>query len=247
MKKILCAVAMLSVAFGFISCNKGNTTPDTPKIQKRLKMCGDEWDKYVFTYGADGKLALVNRNEGERTWTFTWDGKVGTAKYVKEGEEQGNWVLTLGENGFLTTFANEWEDTFGFSYNTNGYLTQIKRVDKDAVKCNYSWTDGDLAKWSRFKDDGTEEWKLQSFLADENVAGIFPDATDKTDVPRWMFELGLCGKPSKHLLDEALWEGADSKATHEYEKDEDNFVTKVVKYYGEEVDQTYEYEWEVIK
>ena len=237
---------MLTVAFGFVACNKG--AKEEPKIVKRLTMCGDEWDKYVFTYGSDGKLVNVNRNEGERTWAFTWNGKVGTAKYVKEGEEQGNWVLTLGDNGFLTTFANEWEDTFGFTYDAGGYLLKITRPDRDnAVKCNYSWKDGNLAKWSRFKDDGSEEWKIQSFLADENVAGIFPDATDKTDVPRWIFELGLCGKPSKQLLDEALWEGSESKATHEYEKDKDGFVTKVTKYYDGEVDQVYEYQWEEIK
>ena len=248
MKKIICAIAMLSVAFGFASCNKGGQTPDTPKIQKRLKMCGDEWDKYVFTYNQDGTLNLVNRNEGERTWTFTWAGKVGTAKYVKEGEALGDWVFTLGDNGYLATFADEWEDTYGFTYDSNGYLLKITRPDREnAVKCNNSWKNGDLEKWSRFKDDGTEEWKLQSFLADENVAGIFADVTDKTDVPRWVFELGLLGKPSKHLLDEALWEGSTSKATHQYEKDEDGFVTKVSKYYDGELDQTFEYEWETIK
>lgn len=247
MKKLLYAIALLGVAaLAFTSCNKDEKTEE-PKIVKRLSMCGDQWDKYAFTYGTDGKIALVNRNEGERTWTFTWAGNVGTAKYVKEGEEKGDNVFTLGDNGFLKTWANEWGDTWGFTYDANGYLTKIERTDKNAVKSNCVWTDGDLTKWSRFKDDGTEEWKLQTFLPDENVAGIFPDACDKADVSRWIFELGLCGKPSKHLLDQATWDGSGAIAVHTYEKDADGFVTKVSKVYDGGDPEIYEYAWEVVK
>lgn len=246
MKRFIIAFAMLAVVgLAFSSCKKDDK--EEPKIVKRLAMCGDQWDKYVFTYDNNGKVTLVNRNEGERTWTFTWADKVGTAKYVKEGEEKGDWVFTFGDNGYLKTYANEWGDTWGFTYDANGYLTKVVRTDKDnALKANCTWTSGDLTKWSRMTDDG-EQWKLQSFLADENVAGIFPDATDKTDVPRWVFELGYCGKPSKHLLDEAVWEGSDTKAVHTYEKDEDGFVTKVSKVYGTDDPEIYEYQWEVVK
>jgi len=243
MKKIIIAFASLAVAALALSCEK---IPE-PKIQKRLTMCGDQWDKYAFTYGADGKLSLVNRNEGERTWTFTWSGNVGTAKYVKEGEEKGNWVFTLGDNGYLSTWANEWGDTWGFTYDSENYLTKIVRTDKDnAVKANCVWTNGDLTKWSRIKDDNTEEWKVQSFLEDENVAGIFVDASDKAGVDRWIFEVGMCGKASKHLLDQAAWEGSEAIAVHTYEKDEDGFVTKVNKVYDGGDPEIYEYSWELI-
>ena len=50
MKKVLFAIAMIAVV-ALSGCSK----PE-PKIQKRLVMCGDEWDKYAFTYGADGKM-----------------------------------------------------------------------------------------------------------------------------------------------------------------------------------------------
>jgi len=240
MKKLLYAIAMIAVV-----ALAGCTKPE-PKIQKRLAMCGDEWDKYVFTYGADGKLSLVNRNNGERTWTFTWAGNVGTAKYVKDGEEKGNWVFTLGANGFLSTFANEWGDTWGFTYTSDNHVDKIERTDKGAVKANHVWANGDLSKWSRFKDDGSEEWKIQSFLPDENVGGIFADACDKSGVDRWIFEVGFCGKPSAHLLDQAGWQGSDAIAVHTYEKDEDGFVTKVNKVYGTDDPEIYEYQWEVI-
>jgi len=243
MKKIIIAIAVLAVAALALSCEK---IPE-PKIQKRLTMCGDQWDKYAFTYGADGKLTLVNRNEGERTWTFTWSGNVATAKYVKEGEEKGNWTFTFGDNGYLSSWANEWGDTWGFTYNSENYLVKIVRTDKDnAVKANCVWANGDLSKWSRIKDDNSEEWKIQSFLEDENVAGVFPDASDKAGVDRWIFEVGYCGKASKHLLDQAAWEGSEAVAVHTYEKDDDGFVTKVNKVYDGGDPEIYEYSWEVI-
>lgn len=250
MKKILYAIAILGVAaMAFTSCKKDDGKKnDETKIVKRLAMCGDEWDKYAFTYGNDGKIALVNRNEGERTWTFTWAGNVGTAKYVKEGEEKGDNVFTLGDNGFLSTWANEYGDTWGFTYDKDGYLTKIVRTDRDnALKANCVWENGDLSKWSRVKDDGSEEWKLQTFLPDENVGGIFPDATDKADVSRWIFELGLCGKPSKHLLDQATWDGSGAIAVNTYEKDNDGYVTKVSKVYDGGDPEIYEYAWEEVK
>lgn len=244
MKKVLFAIAMIAVV-ALSGCSK----PE-PKIQKRLVMCGDAWDKYVFTYDADGKIANVNRNEGEKTWAFTWAGKVGTAHYIYvdkgKTEEEGDWVFTLGDNGFISTLVNNWGDTWSFTYDANGYLTKVERPDRSKVVANCVWENGNLKKWSRFKDDGTEEFKNQTFLPDENVAGIFPDATDKAGVDRWIFELGFCGKPSKCLLDQAAWEGSDAIAVQTYEKDADGFVTKVNKVYGTDDPEIYQYQWEVI-
>lgn len=237
MKKLFYAIAMLAVV-----CLSGCEEPEV-KIQKRLIMCGDEWDKYAFSYNADGKLAMVNRNEGERTWTFTWTGNEATAKYVKDGEEKGIWTFKLGANGFLSEQANEYGDTWGFTYDQEGYLTQIVRKDRDAVKANCVWQNGNLVKWSRIKDSG-EEWKIQSFLDEDNIAGIFPDATDKADVPRWMFEVGMCGKPSAKLLDQATWEGSGAIAVHTYVKDADGFVIKVSKVYDGGDPEIYEYSWQ---
>lgn len=213
---------------------------------KRIKMCGDEWDKYVFTYGNDGKIANVTRNEGEITWDFTWTGNVGTAKYVKDGESRGNWVFTLGSNGYLSTFANHWGDTWTFAYNAEGYLTSIKRQydGKTVAKC--VWTNGDLTKWSRLKDNGAEEWKTQCFLAADNLGGIFPDASDKADIDRWIFELGYCGKPSAHLLDQASWESSDAISVYAYDIDAEGYVTKVTKVYDMGDPEYYFYAWEVV-
>ena len=219
-----------------------------PKIQKRLTMCGDAWDKYVFSYTADGKVAQVNRNEGEKLWVLTWNGANATAAYTEGGKKAGDkdCKLTFGANGFLSSYSDHWGDTWGFTYDADGHLTKIDRPDRNKVKANCVWEKGNLKKWSRFNESGDEEWKIQSFLPDENVAGIFPDASDKADVYRWMFELGWCGKPSANLLDQAAWEGSGAIAVHTYVKDADGFVTKVNKVYDGGEPEIYEYVWEVI-
>lgn len=237
MKKVLFAIAMIAVV-----ALSGCTKPE-PKIQKRLVMCGDEWDKYAFTYNADGKISVVNRNEGERTWTFTWSGNTATVAYVKDGEAQEPLKLTLGANGFVSTFTDTWGDVRNCAYDADGHLLKVDKAGD--VKCNCVWKDGDLEKWSRFSD-GEEQFKLQNFLVDENVGGIFPDATDKAGLDRWMIELGLFGKPSKHLLDQATWDGSGAIAVQTYEKDEDGFVTKVSKVYDGGDPEIYEYAWETI-
>jgi len=253
MKKFFYAIAILSVAVLAVNaCKKG--TPEEPTIKKRLVMCGDEWDKYHFFYNADGTVKEVKRNpdeetgEWERTWTFTWNGKSATVKYIKEGEEQSPLSITLGSNGYVSTFTDTWGDVRKCTYDLEGHLLKVIKVEdgKDVVKCNCVWENGNLKKWSRFSD-GKEQFKIQSFLTDKNEAGIFADATDKAGIDRWMFEVGLFGKASKLLMDQAAWEGAEDNAVHEYSKDSDNFVTKVEKYYGGELDQTYEYKWELLK
>ena len=248
MKKVFYAFVLLAaVAAAFSSCKKDDNKDDN-KIVKRLTQCGDQWDVYVFSYDSDGKIAKVNRNEGEKVWTFNWtENKADYAEKKKDGtmENLDPWTFTLTSDGYLAEFSNNWGDTWKMTY-SDGYLTKIERKDKGTVVANCTWVDGDLRKWSRFESE-TEQWKIQTFLTDENVGGIFPDATDKAGVGRWMFELGLMGKPSKHLLDVAGWEGSTSSAVQTYEKDADGYVTKVNKVYGTDEPEVYEYAWEVVK
>ena len=264
MKKVLFALAFLAVAAAaFTGCKKEEKQDD--KVVKRVTMCGDKWDKYYVTYNENGTISAVQRNFDEeknyweKEWLFTWDGKNATAEYKEKGVKKGDrdCVFTFGDNGYLSSYASHWGDTWGFTYDKDGHVTKIVRVDKDnAVKANCVWEKGNLVKWSRFVEKTNaetgekymaEEWKLQTFTAEENIAGIFPDATDKADVNRWMFEVGYCGKASKNLLDEAVWEGAKDSAVQTYEKDDDGFVTVVSKVYGTDEPELYYYEWEKIK
>lgn len=242
MKKLLYAVVMLgAVALAFSSCKKDS---DGDKVvAKRLVMCGDQWDKYAFTYGEDGRIAKVDRNEGERTWTFTWNGNKATVAYVKDGANQTPLQITLGDNGFISTYTDEWGDVRNLTYK-NGYLVKIDKAGD--VKSNLVMEGGNLAKWSRF-NDGVEQFKFQTFLSDKNIGGIHPDYADKTDPARWFYEIGLCGKPSKNLLDQAAWDGSDAIAVHTYVKDADGYVTKVSKVYGTDEPEIYEYAWELVK
>ena len=65
MKKFIIAFAMLAVVgLAFSSCKKDDK--EEPKIVKRLAMCGDQWDKYVFTYDNNAPRAGMR----ERTITL---------------------------------------------------------------------------------------------------------------------------------------------------------------------------------
>lgn len=252
MKKILYAIAIVAVAAtAFTACKPDNTNTGD-KVVKRLTACGDAWSQSAFTWGTDGKVKTVTVTSGDwvETYTFTWSGNVGSAVYNENGEvKESPFVFTMGSNGYLETLANHWGDTWKFFYDSENHLTKITRPDRDnAVKANCVWTSGDLTKWSRVKDGGEEEWKVQTFYTDqENVAGIFADATDKADVSRWVFELGWCGTPSKHLLKQAAWEGSEAIAVNTYKKDADGFVTEVSKVYDGGEPEIYTYTWEVVK
>lgn len=250
MKKVIYAIAILAVsALAITSCKKGD---DPSANKKRLVMCGDEWDKYYFFYNADGSIKEVKRNfdetaqTWEKTWTVTWNGNKATVKFV-DGTEEFELPFTLGGNGYVSEFTDVYGETRKISYDLAGHLLKVIKIEdgQPIDKCNCVWgADGNLSKWSRFPD-GIEEYKIQTFLADENVGGIFPDATDKAGIDRWMFEIGLFGKASKNLLDEAAWENSEAIATHTYTKDADGYVTKVEKFYDGELDQTYVYQWEL--
>ena len=269
MKKVIYAFALLAaVAAAFSGCKKDDDT----KVVKRLVSCGDKWDVYSVSYNEDGTINAVQRNWDEekqyweKEWLFTWEGKNATAGYKEKGVKKGDkdCVFTFGDNGYLSTYADHWGDTWAFTYD-NGYLTKIVRSDKNPVlnKATCVWENGNLVKWSRFveKKDGDgnkvkdgngnqvyeEEWKIQTFTTEKNTFGIFPDATDKADVQRWMFEVGFCGKASANLLDQAAWEGSDKAAVHTYTKDADGYVTEVSKVYGTDEPELYYYQWEKVE
>jgi len=251
MKKVIYAFAILAAAaVAFSGCKKDDKDKES-KVEKRLLSCGDKWDVYTVSYNENGTIKAVQRNYSEdkgtweKEWLFVWDGANATAEYKENGTKKGDkdCVLTFGENGYLSSFANHWGDTWTFTYD-NGYLSNIKYKGND--KCNCVWENGNLVKWSRFSD-GKEQWKIQTFTTEENVGGIFPDATDKADVQRWMFEVGFLGKPSKNLLDQAAWEGSETAAVQTYVKDNDGYVTTVSKVYGTDEPELYYYQWEVVK
>ena len=250
MKKAFYAIAILAVAAAaFTGCKKDDDKKKDEKIVKRVAMCGDKWDKYYFTYDEDGRIKEVNRNPNsdggyERTWTFNWTSTGAVVNYVKEGEEKPDITINIGENGYISSYTDEYGDTRYLTYDSDGYLTQVKKGDE--VKSNIIVEDGNYVKWSRFSS-GAEQFKIQTFLKDDNIGGIHPDYADKTDPARWFYEIGLCGKASKKLLDQAVWDGSESIAVHTYEKDDDGYVTTVSKVYGTGEPELYYYEWEVVK
>lgn len=251
MKKVFYAFALLAVvAAAFAGCKKDDSNKDEDKVVKRLTHFIVYWDgvaddtkcdDFTITYNADGKIAAITRPD--RSWTFTYEGKKITAAYVKEGEAKDPYVFTLGDNGYVSTYTDTWGDVRNCKYDKDGHLTQVDKAGE--VKSNLVWENGNLVKFSRF-EGGAEEYKIQSFKEDKNVGNVFPDCDDKAGIDRWMFEIGLFGKASVNLLDEAQWENSDKSATQAYEMDADGFVTKVDKVYNEK-HEFVGYKWEDVK
>lgn len=251
MKKVFYVLAMLAIAsLTFSACQKGNKAEEN-KVVKRMTHYMAHWvwdgqegvDDHAISYNADGKVAKIERED--RSWTFTYEGNKITAAYVKEGENKDPYVFTLGDNGYVASFKDTWGDERTCEYDAEGHLLKVSKGGEK--KSELVWENGNLKKFSRYESD-TWQWKEQTFLADDNIGGIFPDCDDKAGIDRWMFEIGLFGKPSLKLLDEAAWdyEGA-GVATQTYEKDKDGYVTKVTKVYGDDDPEIVEYKWEEVK
>lgn len=235
---------MLAVAsLAFTACNK-----DNKPVVKRMTHFMAHWqwedqsgvDDHAISYNADGKVAKIERED--RSWTFSYSGNTITAAYVKEGETWDPYVFTLGNNGYVSSFKDTWGDERTCTYDLEGHLLSVKKGDE--LKSELVWNNGNLTKFSR--NEKGWEWKEQTFKAEDNIGNIYPDCDDKAGIDRWMFEIGLFGKPSKKLLDQAAWENSDIAATHVYVKDADGYVIKVTKTYDGE-DEVVEYRWEEVK
>jgi hypothetical protein len=253
MKKLFYVLALVAVAsFAFTGCKKGE--PEGNKVVKRLthllayySQTGTEpnaeqgVDDFTISYNADGKIAKIERPD--RSWTFSYEGNVITAAYVKEGSAKNPYVFTLGSNGYVASFVDYENKSYTCEYDAEGHLT--KTTKNGEKKSELQWENGNLKKFSRY-ESSKWEWKEQTFLAEDNIGGVFPDCDDKAGIDRWMFEIGLFGKPSKKLVDQAAWETSELSAVQTYKKDADGYVTLVDKLYNGK-HEFFGYTWEVVK
>ena len=214
-----------------------------PAIHKRKAACDDSWRNYIITYDpTNGKVVSV---EGvNRSWYLSYsdDNHIIIADYIRDGNNEGQYRFTLGENGFVATFIDYRGIVFDCKYDNDGHLIQV--IKGGNTISNRIWKDGNLIKYSFFLD-GVERFKTQTFLHDDNLGGIFIDSHDKTDIHFWMFEVGLFGLPSKKLIEKGIWESSSKIAEYSYNFDDDGFVIKATKYYDNN-QETYGYTWDVI-
>ncbi len=261
MKKIFGWMLIASMAFGIVACsddetpatnNNGNTEqggnePAQPTY--RITSWADDWDSYKYSYNAEGKVVGVNRNEGERVWEVVYEGNTVRINYLTDpADEEKFYTITLGENGYAASFADCW-DTFTYTYDANGYCTQIKKNGE--VDSNIVIEDGCLLKWSKFDDrdgDGTAEecWKIHTYGTEKNVAGIRNIYAER-GAGRWIQEMGFFGKATAYLCTGNKWDYNDGQESPlNYELDENGCVTHELKGWDGEVENFY-YTWEVVE
>ena len=234
---MLTAVAAVALV---VSCKPENNNNNLPKPGKtyRVKTYHDAWSgDFTYNYGADGKVATINRIEGEYNTVYTFNYKEGNVLEVLENDAL-KWTIQLNDKGYATSF-----DGKTFTYDAKGHMI---KVEKDGnVISEATWDDkGNLTKWTR-KDGDAFKNKLHSYGADKNVGKIHNIFVEDCGIYRWLAEIGLAGEATEYLCTGNGWEDP-SLSSYEYEPDDNGYVATETKIYGEDK-EIGKYTWEEVK
>lgn len=251
MKRIFGFVAIAAMAVSLnTGCSKddgnGGNGGGGATVNVRVTGWADDWDSYVFEYNDEGRVVKASRNDGEREWNFAYNGNEISVTGYSE------FTITLGANGYASTYVNEYDETYTYTYDNDGYVTQIKKNGE--VCSNVQIQDGCIIKWSKFSDqdgDGTPEevWKEHTYSNVRNVGGIH-NIYAEVGAGRWLQELGFFGKPTQYLCSGNGWDYSSTPSTLEYEFDSNNCVKKEIKTGGSGDDvyvENYFYTWETLE
>jgi hypothetical protein len=232
-------VLMMCLAAGlcFTSCTKKEK-----ELIVKPATIADDWDSWAFTWNeAHTQCTTVNRNNGERVWNLDYS----TANTVKI-TGYSTMTITLGSNGYASKYADEWGDTFEYTYDAEGHMTKVTRSGE--VRSNIVWTGGNMTSWSKFdtNDSGAtvEYKKTHTYSTVANLAGIYEVYCEKAGAPRWLFETGLFGKPNAYLCATNKWDYSETTSNLSYTFDSYNCPLKMTKTYGEDTENfswTYNY------
>lgn len=151
MKKILLLIAALSVAMLFASCKKEDKKKiddDTTPIEWRGKIdrLKDAWDKWDFTYDANGYVTKVDREASEgKVWNFDWSGN--------QAAVNGKDVMSIycDANKRITSLVLG-DDTWSYTY-TDGIMTEAKK--NGTVVMRVTVTGGNITKVIEYGEDET--------------------------------------------------------------------------------------------
>ena len=252
MKKFFAIAALFAVAaFSFTSCGGDE---DTAKVRIKTYAYTEEkngvpedWaDVWTYNYDEAGKLINITRGENDRTWDFTYSGNTVTIKYVKEGQDKGNIVMTLDAKGNCTKYVDEYGDEFNYTYDENGYIIQVKKFND--LKSDVVIENGNIKQWSKIEGETTYQ-KLHTYGAAKNVNNI-RNIYAEFGAPRFMREAGFFGKGTAMLCTTNQWDYSQDPSQLDYEYDKDGNIAAEKKSFPTKENSKTEvnkYTWESIK
>lgn len=205
MKKILYFIAALSVAALLFSCDKDKKgkidDEDAVKIEWRgvIERLADAWDYWDFTYNANGAITKVDRDNGDKIWNFDWNGN----NYISSNAAisgQDEMTINTNDKGAITSLVKG-EDTYAYTYDANGIMTEAKKNGYLMMKVTVS--NGNITKLEHYGEGGTTTFEFE-YGTEDNAEGFmlhwFDQYIDKA-YPSWhrfLVEGGLFGKgPAK--------------------------------------------------
>ena len=193
----------------------------------------EEWD---FTYDLSGKVAqMVNLWAGSVDKTLTYDYSVPNKLTFTKDDNSVYASYDLNASGYITKDDQGGGDYLGYEYNTAGFgITYNEFYSGTNVKKREVFiTNGNISKIVKYNDAGdTTQIKVFTYLADDNVDGIFQANVSDSD---WKPYGNLYGMPSAKLIDYfTYWNPTASPvvkktATFVYTRDDSNRVTMIVK------------------
>lgn len=193
---------------------------------------GDAWK---FTWNSNGTISKIDLDWNKETYSsvvFSYSGNTATAVDAKK-ENKPVYEITLNDKNLATKIVNKGgEDYGGFStlectYDANGFLTKAI-VNGKLSSLQQIDENGDVEFWTRIGVEAqiseslsAPGWrkKMHTYYSAVNAAGIHGEWNEDTGVgKRWLYESGLLGRASAHVMRTAWWYGVvkDGAVSQEY-------------------------------
>lgn len=163
-------MAMAVCTTAFVSCSsddeddpKGGETT-SKRIVKMTWSDGDEINITTFDYDSQGRVMKIKEtevggkyDEASITTTYTYGGNTIFSKTQGDWNNENAHTYTLSNGRIIKDIESGGDNgTHTYAYDNNDYvILQTYVHDVDSGKIDFTWTDGNLTKYSDTRDDGS--------------------------------------------------------------------------------------------
>jgi len=206
MKKYLLILSLAVLASAtIVSCKKDDDDDGSAVVKASLIKTisvnyGTDTEGWEFIYNADSTISHIKNTYNDAQvddilFDYTVAGKLTITKEDTDTEYE------IDAKGRITKEIWDATSWASYTYNSDGYLTQISEYWSDAnhVKYAVDITNGNVTKHTRYDDAGTiTRYKTFTYTSGDNVNDI--QQTNALD-SNWKTIGGLFGKSSGKLVD----------------------------------------------